>query len=79
MGTPDVALERVFDRVLLDSLLETLDDRDQTIVRLDYHEELTQSEIADRLGLSQCTSHGSSAGPPRNWPTPQPSRCAVAA
>jgi RNA polymerase sigma-B factor len=39
--------------VVLDSLLATLDARDQTIVRLYYREELTQSEIGEQLGLSQ--------------------------
>jgi RNA polymerase sigma-B factor len=53
LGTEDLAFERAFDRVVLDSLLETLDPRDRTIVRLYYQEELTQAEIGDRLGLSQ--------------------------
>jgi len=48
-----MAFRRAFDRVLIDSLLETLDARDQAIVRLYYLEELTQSEIGSRLGLSQ--------------------------
>jgi len=53
LGTRDAALQRAFDRAVLDSLLETLDERDQTIVRLYYREELTQSEIGEQLGLSQ--------------------------
>ena len=53
LGARDVDYERAFDRVVLDSLLATLDERDQTIVRLYYRDELTQSEIGDRLGLSQ--------------------------
>ena len=53
IGTHDMAFRSAFDRVLLDSLLETLDERDQTIVRLYHLEELTQSEIGRRLGLSQ--------------------------
>ena len=48
-----MAFRSAFDRVLLDSLLEALDERDQMIVRLYYLEELTQSEIGRRLGLSQ--------------------------
>jgi RNA polymerase sigma-B factor len=39
--------------VLLESLLEALDEREQAIVRLYHLEELTQSEIGRRLGLSQ--------------------------
>jgi RNA polymerase sigma-B factor len=53
IGTHDMAFRSAFDRVLIDSLLETLDERDQSIVRLYYLEELTQSEIGSRLGLSQ--------------------------
>jgi RNA polymerase sigma-B factor len=53
LGTRDADYDRAFDRVVLDSLLATLDERDQTIVRLYYRDELTQSEIGDRLGLSQ--------------------------
>jgi RNA polymerase sigma-B factor len=53
IGTHDMAFRSAFDRVLLDSLLETLDERDQTIVRLYHLEELTQSEIGRRLDLSQ--------------------------
>ena len=53
MGAHDMAFRGAFDRVLLDSLLEALDEREQTIVRLYHLEELTQSEIGRRLGLSQ--------------------------
>ena len=53
LGSGDVAFQRAFDRVALDTLLATLDERDRTIVRLYYREELTQSEIGRRLGLSQ--------------------------
>ena len=45
MGTPDTGYERTLDRVTLDSLLETLEERDQAIVRLYHQEELTQAEI----------------------------------
>jgi RNA polymerase sigma-B factor len=53
LGTGDVGFQRAFDRVALDALLAALNERDQTIVRLYYREELTQSEIGRRLGLSQ--------------------------
>lgn len=53
IGTRDTGFESAFDRVLLDSLLETLEERDRTIVRLYHLEELTQAEIGDRLGFSQ--------------------------
>jgi RNA polymerase sigma-B factor len=53
IGSSDGDYDRAFDRLVLDSLLATLDERDRTIVRLYYREELTQSEIGERLGLSQ--------------------------
>ena len=53
MGTRDSGYERAFERVLLDSLLDGLEERDRTIVRLYYQDELTQAEIGDQLGYSQ--------------------------
>jgi RNA polymerase sigma-B factor len=53
IGSSDGDYDRAFDRLVLDSLLATLDERDRTIVRLYYREELTHSEIGERLGLSQ--------------------------
>jgi len=53
LGARDTEIRRVLDRVALDTLLSTLDDREQQIVRLYYQQELTQSEIGERLGCSQ--------------------------
>ena len=53
LGTHDAEIPRVLDRVALDTLLGTLDEREQQIVRLYYQAELTQSEIGERLGYSQ--------------------------
>ena len=44
---------RAHDRTALYSVLDTLDERDRTIIRLYYKEELTQAEIGRRLGYSQ--------------------------
>jgi RNA polymerase sigma-B factor len=41
------------ERVLLTQLLETLDERERTIVYLRFFEDLSQSEIAERVGMSQ--------------------------
>lgn len=41
------------ERVLLTQLLESLDDRERTIVYLRFFEDLSQSEIAERVGMSQ--------------------------
>jgi RNA polymerase sigma-B factor len=40
-------------RMLVGQLLRTLPPREAEILRLRFYEELTQSEIADRLGISQ--------------------------
>jgi RNA polymerase sigma-B factor len=53
LGARDSEIRRVLDRVALDTLLSTLDEREQAIVRLYYQEELTQSEIGEQLGYSQ--------------------------
>ena len=41
------------ERVLLTQLLETLPERERTIVYLRFFEDLSQSEIAERVGTSQ--------------------------
>ena len=53
LGARDTELRRVLDRVTLDALLGTLDEREQQVVRLYYQHELTQSEIGEQLGYSQ--------------------------
>jgi RNA polymerase sigma-B factor len=53
LGVRDTELRRVLDRVTLDALLDTLDEREQLMMRLYYQQELTQSEIGERLGYSQ--------------------------
>jgi RNA polymerase sigma-B factor len=40
-------------RLLVGQLLETLTEREAEIVRLRFFEELTQTEIAERVGISQ--------------------------
>jgi RNA polymerase sigma-B factor len=41
------------DRVLLTELLESLPERERTILWLRFFEDLSQSEIAERVGMSQ--------------------------
>jgi RNA polymerase sigma-B factor len=53
MGDDDDGYSTVLDRSALDSLLGRLDARDRAIIELYFREELTQSEIGDRLGYSQ--------------------------
>jgi RNA polymerase sigma-B factor len=47
-GVGDVEL-----RVLVDEVLEGLDERERTVIRMRFYEERSQAEIADELGLSQ--------------------------
>jgi RNA polymerase sigma-B factor len=49
----DPLLARVDDRMALRAALDQLGDRDREIVRLYFFEEQSQSEIAERYGVSQ--------------------------
>lgn len=49
----DTDLEDAPDRVLVERLIEGLPERERQIVRLRFFDELTQSEIAERVGVSQ--------------------------
>jgi RNA polymerase sigma-B factor len=53
LGDTDRELGRAHDRTALQSVLDTLDERDRTVIHLYYRDELTQAEIGRRLGYSQ--------------------------
>jgi RNA polymerase sigma-B factor len=53
LGREDRALGNAEARLALRSMLQELSERDRRIVYLRYFEELTQSEIAERVGISQ--------------------------
>jgi RNA polymerase sigma-B factor len=53
IGQEDVGLEHVEHRMIVADLLETLPEREQTIIRLRFEDGLTQSQIAARVGISQ--------------------------
>jgi RNA polymerase sigma-B factor len=53
LGARDSRLDDVERSLALASALECLTDRDREILRLRFQEELTQSEIGARVGLSQ--------------------------
>jgi RNA polymerase sigma-B factor len=53
LGGSDATLFQIEDRLLVERLLATLAPREQLMIRLRFYEEMTQSEIADRLGISQ--------------------------
>jgi RNA polymerase sigma-B factor len=53
LGGEERGYEDVENTELVDGLLATLPDRERTILRLRFEEELTQAEIGRRLGVSQ--------------------------
>ena len=50
---PDAGYARAEDRVLLDGLLRGISRRSREVLRLRFHEDLKQREIAERIGCSQ--------------------------
>jgi RNA polymerase sigma-B factor len=53
LGAEDHEFELAETRVALGPALATLDDREQKILTLRFYGNLTQSQIADRVGISQ--------------------------
>lgn len=53
LKTDDLLLEGSDDRLLVRQLLSTLPERERTIVELRFYEGLSQSEIAEQVGVSQ--------------------------
>jgi len=53
LGADDAELARARDRATLETLAAGLDERQREILRLRFVEDLTQSEIGERVGVSQ--------------------------
>jgi RNA polymerase sigma-B factor len=53
IGAEDEGFELVEGRIALDSALPHLDERERLVLRLRFVEDMTQSQIADRIGHSQ--------------------------
>jgi RNA polymerase sigma-B factor len=53
LGAEDPALAELLARTDLDALLATLPEREHTIIVMRFFAGMTQSEIADRVGVSQ--------------------------
>lgn len=53
LAEDDQDLEKTAQRLMVERLIETLPEREQEIVRLRFFDELTQTEIAERVGVSQ--------------------------
>lgn len=52
-GVVDQDLASLDDRIMLDGALSRLDENERTLVALRFGEGLTQSQIAEKLGMSQ--------------------------
>jgi RNA polymerase sigma-B factor len=53
IGADDPEMERTEIRVLLDDAMQVLSDRDREVLRLRFEVDLTQTEISERIGVSQ--------------------------
>jgi RNA polymerase sigma-B factor len=53
LGDVDASLDRIEDREALRPLLEGLPERERTVLVLRFFESMTQTQIADRVGISQ--------------------------
>jgi RNA polymerase sigma-B factor len=53
IGGEDREFDRVDDAITAELLMTRLDAREREIIRLRFHEDLTQSEIGERIGCSQ--------------------------
>ena len=53
LGSIDPEIQRAEQRALIDGALHVLCDRDQEILRLRFRDDLSQAEIAQRIGVSQ--------------------------
>lgn len=53
LAASDSELESLPDRLLVDRLLESLPEREREIVRLRFFEQMSQSQIAEVVGVSQ--------------------------
>ncbi len=49
----DEAMERWQKRQLLEEAMRVLDERERQVVEMRYYDDLTQTQIAERLGISQ--------------------------
>ena len=53
LGGQDPELDRAEMRAMLDSAFDVLGERDREVLRLRFEQDLTQTQIAERIGVSQ--------------------------
>jgi RNA polymerase sigma-B factor len=53
IGSPDQGYDRAEERATLEPLMAGITERERTVLRLRFSEDLTQAEIGERIGVSQ--------------------------
>jgi RNA polymerase sigma-B factor len=53
VGEEDMGFERAEDRASLEPAIGTLPERERDILRMRFEDGMTQSQIAERVGVSQ--------------------------
>jgi RNA polymerase sigma-B factor len=53
LGARDPELDRAEMRAMLEGALDVLSERDRLVLRLRFEQDLTQTQIAERIGVSQ--------------------------
>jgi RNA polymerase sigma-B factor len=53
LGTNDGGFDRAEERATLEPLMDRISERERTVLRLRFGEDLTQAEIGERIGVSQ--------------------------
>lgn len=53
IGSDDTGYELIDSRLTIDAAIPHLDDRERLVLRLRFAEDMTQSQIAERIGCSQ--------------------------
>jgi RNA polymerase sigma-B factor len=53
LGSDDRGFDRAEERATLEPLMGRISEREQTVLRLRFGEDLTQAEIGERIGVSQ--------------------------
>jgi RNA polymerase sigma-B factor len=52
-GAEDGGFDRAEERATLEPLMRRISERERTVLKLRFHEDLTQAEIGERIGVSQ--------------------------
>jgi len=53
IGSNDEGYDRAEERATLEPLMAGITERERTVLRLRFHDDLTQAEIGERIGVSQ--------------------------